>query len=152
MTCYFQGEHRLHTHTFFALFIGLSPSLPISLCLVSFFLFFCIYSSHSLSIKSWWSLFSFPSFLSPPRPLAPSIHPPCCLTGCVCCFYPSDIGSLPRARPGERPVQPDGSPGSWPFMSLHVPLLNYNLSHTHTHTHTIEPVDKHTRKHTNIQS
>lgn len=57
-----------------------------------------------------------PCFITPlrslPRSLHPSIHPPYCLTGRVCCFYPGDIGSLPRARPQ---VEPDASPGSCPL-------------------------------------
>lgn len=81
-------------------------------------------------------LFSFPFSLSLPCPLPirPSILP-CCLTGRVCCFYLRDIGSLPRAR---RRVQPDGSPGSWPFASLHVLLCKLQPSDEHsTPGHTL---------------
>lgn len=85
----------------------------------SFFSHVCIFSSLSLSCVSVHKTFG--GFL----PMSPSIHPStpsCCLTGRVWCFCQSDIGSLPRARPQEQWVQFDGSHGSCPFMSLHVPF------------------------------
>lgn len=91
----------------------------------------------SLSIKPWRSLFSFPPFFfNHSHVLSTSIHPPYRLTGRVCCFYPTDIGSLPRARPGTS----DGSPGSCPPYRL-VELRPIPCTRRHSwgnpHAHTL---------------
>lgn len=71
-----------------------------------------------------------------------SLHPspPCCLTGRVCCFYLRDIGSLPRARQWAQHV---GTPGSCPFVILHVPLCKSQSTlrplHSWSYTHTRSP-------------
>lgn len=108
---------------------------PFSLCLVSFFLSnlfipLCPLNSggHSSFFRPFFFFFTTPVFFR-----HPSIHPPDCLTGRVCCFNPTDIGSLPRACPGTS----DGSPGSCP----RIAWWNYGPSRahsdTHTHTHAV---------------
>lgn len=132
----FPGGNSLHTPHFFSLFICLSPSLP--LCLLSCFLLFFV----TIQLSLWQSLFSFPSFFHHSSALSPSIHPPYCLTGRVCCFYPSDIGSLPRACPETNefsliaPLGPAPSSASvFPCEITVHPAHTQALVGTHTHTH-----------------
>lgn len=131
----FPGGNSLHTPHFFSLFICLSPSLP--LCLLSCFLLFFV----TIQLSLWQSLFSFPSFFHHSSALSPSIHPPYCLTGRVCCFYPSDIGSLPRACPETNefsliaPLGPAPSSASvFPCEITVHPAHTQALVGTHTHT------------------
>lgn len=98
----FPGEQRLHTLSlFFSFSLSLSISSYLSVLFPSLFLYLFISVFVSclcpFNCGSHYSLFRL--FYHSPV-FSPSIHPPCCLTGCVCCFYQSDIGSLPRARPG----------------------------------------------------
>lgn len=83
------------------------------------------------------SLFSFPCFsfrtasLSSLHPSFHSSHP--LLFDKACVLFLSErhrVSSQGTSR--EQQVQPDGSPGSCPFVSLCVLSVNYNLSNVHT--------------------
>lgn len=100
MTPYFQGSTSCKRFTFPFLFVYCHPFLWL---LSHFLLLFSVSSFLSLfvcryALNSAARYSPFPSFLLLPCPR--SIHPLSWLTGRVCCFYQSDIGSLPRARPG----------------------------------------------------
>lgn len=81
--------------------------------------------------------------------LSPSIHPPCCLTGRVCCFYPSDIGSLLRARPGNSefslmdPVGPAPDPPCSLCKLQPVQRTCSTDGHSHSATHLHTRTDTH---------
>lgn len=119
MTCYFQGSIGCTRFTFFLFSLSFSIFSFLSF---SYFLCFFFKSIHlslclcPLNSGSHYSLFRL--FYHSPA-LSPSIHPPYCLTGRVCCFYPTDIGSLPRARPGTGEfslMAPLGPAPSWASM------------------------------------
>lgn len=111
---------------------GLSATLSFSLCLTSFFFFNLLISLCPLNPGGHYSLFR--PFFYHSHVLSTSIHPADCLTGRVCCFYSTDIGSLPRACPRTS----DGSPGPCP----RIAWWNYGPSRAHSatrwaNTHTI---------------